>query len=383
MSASIDHLRGLEGDELTATLAADGYLLLPAAAEPHAHLDKALTADRVPNPRGDLLGAIEAWLAHRPTITVDDYADRAEQAARMSLVNGITTIRTHVDLGAELGTTAVEGVLAAKERLGDLVDLQLVGLTGRPTTGPDGAANLAVLRRALDLGLDVVGGCPHLDPDPDRCTDVLLDIAGEYGRPIDLHTDETLDPTHLHLEHFAERVSALGFDHGAVASHCVSLGVQSEATQRRVAEKVAAARVAVVALPQTNLFLQARGERVAPARGLTALTTLDEAGAVVCAGADNLQDPFCTMGRADPFETAALMVMAGHDTPEQAYARVSSLTRQAIGMLPGSHAAHEATSDDVLAVRAGSLREAIASAPVDRVVIRSGRVVAAGGHIVS
>ncbi len=192
-----------------------------------------------------------------------------------------------------------------------------------------------------------------------------------------------LDPSMLTLRDLAEQVIDTGFEGLVAASHCVTLGMQPEAVQDEVAALVAEAGIAVFPLPQTNLFLQARGERVAPARGLTALTTLDEAGAVVCAGADNLQDPFCTMGRADPFETAALMVMAGHDTPEQAYARVSSLTRQAIGMLPGSHAAHEATSDDVLAVRAGSLREAIASAPVDRVVIRSGLLVAAGGHIVS
>ncbi len=351
---------------LVERLAAAGYLVLPAAAEPHAHLDKALTADRVPNPSGDLLGAIEGWLAHRPSITAADYVERAERAALMLLANGCTAIRTHVDLGVDLGTTAVEALLEVKERLAGRVDLQLVGLTGRPTAGAAGAENRAVLRDALDMGIDAVGGCPHLDDDPAACTDDLLETAAGRGLPIDLHTDETLDPSRLDLETLADRVVASGFDRGVTASHCVSLSMQPVATQQRVAEKVAAAGIGVVALPQTNLFLQARGVAVAPPRGLTAIASLDEAGAVVCAGADNLQDPFCTVGRADPLETAALMVMAGHDTSDQAYRRVSDLARQAMGLAP---------TDDVVAIRAGSVREAVASAPGDRIVIRDGEVI--------
>lgn len=353
--------------ELETQLLTAGYLLLPAPAEPHAHLDKALTADLVANPAGDLMGAIEGWLAHRQTITLADYEERAERAARMSLANGCTAIRTHVDLGVDVGTTAVEALINVRERLAGLVDIQIVGLTGRPTSGPEGADVRAVLADSIDMGIDVVGGCPHLDPDPVACTHELLAIAADAGLPIDLHTDETLDPSHLELELLADAVSSTGFEHGATASHCVSLSMQTEAVQQRVAEKVAAAGVNVVALPQTNLFLQARGISVAPPRGLTATAVLDAAGANVCAGADNLQDPFCTVGRADPLETAALMVMAGHDRPEVAFERVSSMTRTAIGM-PGD--------GDILAIRAATVREAVATASTDRIVIRNGQVVA-------
>jgi cytosine deaminase len=282
------------------------------------------------------------------------------------LANGITAIRTHVDLGVDVGTTAVEALIDVRTTMAALVDIQIVGLTGRPTSGIDGADNRAVLRDALDMGVDVVGGCPHLDDDPVACTHALLEIAAEFEKPIDLHTDETLDPSHLELELLADAVLRSGFAHGATASHCVSLGVQTEAVQRRVAEKVARAGVAVVALPQTNLFLQARRTEVAPPRGLTAIAALDRAGALLCAGADNLQDPFCTVGRADPMETAALMVMAGHDTTEQAYRRVSEFARRAMGLEP---------TTDVLAVRAETVREAVASAPSERIVVRNGVVV--------
>ena len=352
--------------DLSTQLLSAGYLLLTAPAEPHAHLDKALTADLVPNPGGDLLGAIDGWIAHRETLDKADYIERAERAARMSLANGFTAIRTHVDLGVDIGTTAVEALIEVRERLAGLVDIQIVGLTGRPSGGPSGADNRAVLIDAIGMGLDVVGGCPHLDEDPIACTNDLLAIAAEHGLPIDLHTDETLDPSHLELELLADAVLSTGFEPGATASHCVSLSMQTEVVQRRVSEKVAEAGVNIVALPQTNLFLQARGMAVAPPRGLTATAALDAAGVNVCAGADNLQDPFCTVGRADPLETAALMVMAGHDSPELAYERVSTMARAAIEM---------PANGDLLAIRATTVRQAVASASSDRIVIRRGAVV--------
>ncbi len=142
--------------------------------------------------------------------------------------------------------------------------------------------------------------------------------------------------------------ASTGYAHSATASHCVSLSMQTEDVQKRVSATVAEAGVNVVALPQTNLFLQARGITTAPPRGLTATAALDAAGVNVCAGADNLQDPFCTVGRADALETAALMVMAGHDSPQLAYERVSTMARKAIGM---------PANGDILAIRASTVRE--------------------------
>lgn len=365
------HLVARPGEEV---LDARGHVVLPAPAEPHAHLDKALTADRVPNPAGDLLGAVHAWLAHRPSIPRGDFVQRATSAVRTGLANGTTAVRTHIDLGADVGTTAVEALLEVKAALAPELDLQLVGLVGRPTGGPEGAENRAVLRAALDLGLDVVGGCPHLDDDPAACLDATLELAAEYGRPIDLHTDENLDPRSNGLEALARRVLDTGFPHGVVASHCVSLGVQPPGEQRRIAELVAEAGVAVVTLPQTNLFLQGRDHRSSVPRGLTALAALEGAGVLVAGGADNLQDPFCTVGRADPLETASLLVVAGHLTPQLAYEYVSGRARRAMGLEavslePGSPA-------ELLLVRAATLREAVATASSERIVLHTGRVVA-------
>jgi cytosine/creatinine deaminase len=216
------------------------------------------------------------------------------------------------------------------------------------------------------------GELPHLDPDPVAYHDLTLSLAAELGRPIDLHTDETLDSSVLHLPLFADLVAGTGFSHGATASHCVSLGVQPPEVAASVAERVAAARVAVVCNPQTNLFLQARGQRSAPVRGLTALRPLLEAGVTVAAGGDNLRDPFNPVGRADPLETASLLVTAGHLRPDEAYTAVSAGARAAMGLPEVQVAA--GFPAELLAVQASSLGEAIAGG-TSRIVIHQGRVV--------
>jgi cytosine deaminase len=353
----------------------DGALLLPAPAEPHAHLDKALTADRVENRTGDLAGAIEAWLAILPTLTVEDMAARGTEAAGRLLANGCTAIRTHVNVGDVLGTKAVEAMALVRTNLAGRCDLQVVAMPAVPLTGRAGAGNRAALIDALDAGADAVGGCPHLDPDPSGVVEGMLELAGERGLPLDLHADETLDPGTLSLALLCDLVERTGFANGATASHCVSLGMQDEPTQRKVAEACVSSGVAVVTLPATNLFLQGRAHRVGTPRGLTALRPLLEAGATLAAGADNLQDPFNTVGRADPLETAALLVMAGHLLPSEAYSAVTAGARGAMGLDAPALVPVVGQPAELLAVAAPTLRAAVADAPARRWVIHRGEAV--------
>ncbi|HZD73856.1 MAG TPA: amidohydrolase family protein [Actinomycetota bacterium] len=352
----------------------DGYLLLPAPAEPHGHLDKALTAGRLTNPTGDLDGAAQVWCAYRPTVPHDDVVRRATTAALTQLANGVTAIRSHVDVGTDVGLRSLEAVVEAREALRGRVELQLVALPTLPLTGEDGAPNRALLRAAMDAGADVVGGCPYLDPDPGACQALCLELAAGLGRPVDLHSDECLDPAVLNLPHLAELVITSGFPHGVTASHCCSLGVQPAEVAKRVAAELAAAGVGVVSCPQTNLFLQARDHASAPPRGLTAVRALLDAGVVLAAGGDNLQDPFNTVGRGDPMEIASLLVAAGHLSPEEAYRAVSVSSRAVMG-LPEARV-EAGFPAELLAIRAGSVQEAVAGASPERVVLHKGRVVA-------
>lgn len=362
-------------------LSLEGYLLLAAAVEPHAHLDKAFLADVVPNETGDLLGAIEAMRAASGRRNRSETVERATRAARLMATNGYRAVRTHVDVTGALGVTSVEAVVEVRDLVADVIDVQVVALVDHPVTGRPGARLRDLLGEALAAGADIVGGCPHLEPvgDPPpgsggaswAATDVLLTIAADHGCAVDLHTDETLDPAADGLGELAALVSVTGFEHAVTASHCVSLGMRPASDQRRIAEAVAAAGISVVALPSTNLYLQGRSLQQAMPRGVTAVRALREAGVTVAAGADNLQDPFQPLGRACPFETAALMTLTTHLLPAEAWACVTAAAAAAIGVGPGDVRAGDRA--DLLAVRAGSLREALATGPADRIVWRAGQ----------
>ena len=372
----IVHAHGVAAEPGDAVVAGDGRLLLPAMAEAHAHLDKAFLAETVPNPTGDLMGAIRGIDAARDCITEADTAARAERAARLIAANGATAIRTHADLTEANGLMSVAALLHVRDLLRDLVAIEVFLLSGWPTIGPAGTTQRSLIAEAIAMGVDGVGGCPHLESDPEAANETFLAIAASAGLPVDLHTDETLDPTRFALADLARRVTATGFALPVTASHCVSLGMQPEATQRKVAEQVAAAGIHVVALPSSNLFLQGRDHQSAMPRGLTAVQALRSAGANVAAGADNLQDPFNPVGRGDCLETAGLMIMAGHVLPGDAYEMVSGSVRWLMGRAPAGTAIGQVA--DLVLVPAHTVREAIAFAPAGRTVIRNGIVVGHG-----
>lgn len=353
-----------------------GRLLLCAAVEPHAHLDKAFLSEVVANPTGDLIGAIEAMRASRHLLSVDETTERGERAARLMARNGYTAVRSHADVTTEHGLTSIEALGAVRDRVSDVIDVEIVALCGWPVCGAPGADQRALLRTALDAGADLIGGCPHLEAVGGNgtiasATEVLLGIADEYRLPVDLHTDETLDPSADGLDRLAAHVLA-GFDLPVTASHCVSLGQRPAAQQAATAEQVAAAGIGVIALPHTNLFLQGRDRSPMP-RALTAVAALRNAGVVVAAGADNLQDPFNPLGRACPFETAGLMVLAAHLLPAQAWSLVSQNASRVVRGNGSVRGIAVGTVADLVSVPASTVREAIAFGPESRWVWKRGQ----------
>lgn len=371
IAAVVDHRSdGEAGAEL------GGWLLLPPMTEPHAHLDKALTADLVKNPKGDLDGAVRAWAAAAAQghLTPESVYERASAAVERLLVSGVTAVRTHVNVTPDVGATNVHALHRVREAYQGLIDFQIVALTAAPMIGPEGAANRAALDAALEAGVDVVGGCPHLEGEGAQSVAYAFDAAADAGLPIDLHTDEALDPSALTVLDMADRVVDSGFGHGVSASHCVSLGVQPPAAQREISTRIADAGIAVLPQPQTNLYLQGRDQPTATPRGLTAIRPLLDAGAVVAAGADNVQDPYNLVGRSDPLETASLLVMAGHVMPDEAYRMVSNNARLALGLSPVEFRPGDPA--DFVAIDAASIRAAIADAPRSRRVYRAGLLVA-------
>ena len=349
----------------SSTIDLQGFLLLTAPAEPHAHLDKALSWDLIDPPMGDLELAIESWRDFSTVMTVESIAERARQAALLLLRQGTTAVRTHVDM--LVGDDPMRGVRAlvrVRDELRELIDIELVALAGPfvPNEHVD---------EALDLGVDLVGGAPHLAEDPIADLRRLISIAERHGVGSDIHTDESLTgaPT---LGEYARLVR--DWTVPASAGHCVRLGTLEPSELAAVIAEVLASDLGIISLPITNLYLQGWQHPVGTPRGLTALRALLDAGVRVAAGADNVRDPFNPVGRSDALETASLLVSAGHLTLDEAYAAVSSGARSVMS-LPVAGVEVGAAAE-LLAVRGTNLSDVIANASADRFVIHAGRLVA-------
>ncbi|MFE5872835.1 amidohydrolase family protein [Streptomyces roseifaciens] len=325
-----------------------GYLLLPAPAEPHGHGATALTAE-----------------ADGPvSYAAEDVQRRATEAALLQLGHGATALRCHVRIGDVQGLRSLEAVLQARRTLRGLTDLTAVAVP-RLLTGVAGADGLALLRDAVKMGA-AVGGCPDLDPDPTGFTETALDLAAEYGCPVDLHTDGS-DPARL------ARLAAMagGLRPGVTLGPCGGLARLPRDLAVRAAGQLAAAGVTVVCLPQGDCgTLEQRGARVsrcAPVRLLRA------AGVRVAAGSGALRDAANPVGRGDPLEAAFLLASHGELRPEEAYEAVSGWARAAMG-LPRVRV-EAGFPAELLAVR-GERIEGVLSMAYSRLVVHKGRVVA-------
>ncbi|MDV3126967.1 amidohydrolase family protein [Mycobacterium sp. 21AC1] len=351
------------GDELDLT----GHLLLTAPAEPHAHLDKALSFDEIRPPMGDLGAAITAWENHTPSLTVEGVAERARRAALLLLGNGTTAVRSHVNLlRGDDPLRGIRALVRVRDELAGVMDIQLVALAPY-------FADEEVVHAALDLGVDFVGGHPHQTPDPSGNLQRLLAIARARNVGVDMHTDEQLNPMMLTLEELAHSVRDWPESMPVTAGHCVSLGMVQPDVLDRVIRAVKASDIGIVSLPITNLYLQGWGDPVATPRGLTAIRALLDVGVRVAGGGDNVRDPYNPLGRSDALETAMLLVTAGHLTVGEAYHAVSDGARDVMGLAAAG--VGMGLVADLLAIRSSSLEEAVATAPQDRIVLRQARLV--------
>ncbi|MEU7385256.1 amidohydrolase family protein [Streptomyces tanashiensis] len=321
-----------------------GYLLLPAAAEPHAHADTALSAD-TPGP-----------VSYAP----EEVQRRATEAALLQLGHGTTALRAHVRIGDVQGLGPLEAVLQARRSLRGLADLTAVAVP-RLLTGVAGADGLAMLRDAVKMGAGVVGGCPDLDPDPAGYVEAVLDVAAEQGVPVDLHTDGD-DPARL------ARLAAMagGLRPGVTIGPCAGLARLPPDAARRAADRLAAAGVTVVCLPQGGCG----GTEL---RGAAPVRLLRSAGVRVAAGSGALRDVANPVGRGDPLEAAYLLASLGGLPPGEAYGAVSAEARAVMG-LPEVRV-EAGFPAELLAVR-GERLAGVLSLAYSRIVVHRGRVVA-------
>jgi len=370
---------GRDGDA-AATIDAGGRLAIPGFVEPHIHLDKVLINEDVrANKTGTLTEAIEIIWERKRTYTKGEVAARAGRVIELAVQSGVKHLRTHVDVDTIGGLTPLEGVVAARDRYRDLLDIEIVAFPQEGILKNAGAESL--MRKAMAAGADVVGGMPFNEAsavDSWRHIEIAFELARQHAAPIDMHVDETDDPGARTLEMLAEQTVRNGYQGRVSAGHTCALAAYPEDHAAKVIAKVKAAGIHMITLPATNLMLQGRLDREPKRRGITRVKELLAAGVNVAFGQDCVRDTFYPFGVADSLEVAAIAAHAAQMSLPHEIDTVFEMctTRAARACGLTDYGLELGARADVVIVDAKTPVEAILKRADRRWVIRAGRVVA-------
>ena len=298
---------------------AQGLLLSPPFVDAHFHMDATLSygLPRV-NESGTLLEGIALWGELKPLLTQQSLIDRALAYCDWAVAKGLLAIRSHVDV-CDPRLLAVEALLEVKKRVAPYLDLQLVAF---PQDGvlrdPQG---LDKLKRALDLGVDVVGGIPHFERTMEQgaqSVKLLCELAAERGLMVDMHCDESDDPLSRHVETLAFETQRLGLHGRVTGSHLTSMHSMDNYYVSKLLPLMREAQLQVVANPLINITLQGRHDSYPKRRGMTRVPELLAAGINVAFGHDCVMDPWYSLGSGDMLEVAHMGLHVAQMTSQSA-----------------------------------------------------------------
>jgi cytosine deaminase len=357
----------------------EGRLLSPPFVDPHFHMDATLSygLPRV-NQSGTLLEGIALWGELKPELTQEALVERAMQYCDWAVARGLLAIRTHVDV-CDDRLLAVDALLHVKQRVKPYLDLQLVAF---PQDGLLRSPNaLANLKRALDRGVDVVGGIPHFErtmADGAESVRMLCELAAERGLRVDMHCDETDDPLSRHIETLAFHTQRLGLHGRVTGSHLTSMHSMDNYYVSKLIPLIAEAQVHAVANPLINITIQGRHDTYPKRRGMTRVPELMAAGVNVGFGHDCVMDPWYSLGSGDMLEVAHMGLHVAQMTSQaQIRACFDAVTVNGARILglPGRGIAVGEPADFVL-LQADDPVEAIRLRATRLLVVRHGAVLA-------
>lgn len=284
---------------------AKGYLVSPPFVDPHFHMDATLSlgTPRM-NVSGTLLEGIALWGELKAFQSVEDIIERALRYCELAIAKGIGAIRTHVDT-CDDELKGVRALLEVREKVKDYIDLQLVAFPQDGVLRAPKARENTV--RALDMGVDVVGGIPHFErtmADGAESVRLLCEIAAERGLMVDLHCDESDDPQSRHIETLAFETQRLGLEGRVTGSHLTSMHSMDNYYVSKLIPLMVEAGVHAIPNPAINIMLQGRHDSYPKRRGLTRVRELRDAGITVGFGSDCMMDPWYSLGKADMLDIA-------------------------------------------------------------------------------
>jgi len=367
-------------------LDAAGQLVTPPFVDAHFHMDSTLSygLPRV-NQSGTLLEGIALWGELKPTLTQDAIVERALAYCDWAVGKGLLAIRSHVDV-CDPRLLAVEALLQVRERVKPYLDLQLVAFPQDGVLRSPGA--LALLQRALDLGVDVVGGIPHFERTMGEGAEsvrVLCELAAERGLRVDMHCDETDDPLSRHIETLSFHTQRLGLQGRVAGSHLTSMHSMDNYYVSKLLPLIAEAGVAAIANPLINITLQGRHDTYPKRRGMTRVPELLAAGVPVAFGHDCVMDPWYSLGSADMLEVAHMGLHVAQMTSQaamrQCFDAVTTTPARILGL--EGYGLDVGCRADLVLLQARDVVEALRLRAHRLLVLRAGRVVARSEPVVT
>ncbi len=356
---------------------AGGDLLAPPFVDAHFHMDATLSygLPRL-NQSGTLLEGIALWGELKPHLTQDALIERAMQYCDWAVARGLLAIRSHVDI-CDDRLLAVEALLEVRRRVAPYLDLQLVAFPQDGVLRSPGAFHN--LKRAIDMGVDVVGGIPHFErtmAEGASSVRLLCEFAAEKGLRVDMHCDESDDPMSRHIETLAFETQRLGMAGRVAGSHLTSMHSMDNYYVSKLLPLMREAGVAAIANPLINITLQGRHDTYPKRRGMTRVPELIAAGIDVAFGHDCVMDPWYSLGSGDMLEVAHMGLhvaqMTGQQAMRQCFEAVTTAPARILGldgygMEVGCHA-------DFVLLDAASPVEAIRLRAARKLVVRRGVV---------
>ena len=307
------------GDE---EIEAGGRVALPGFVEPHLHLEKAFLHRRLPARTGTLEEAIRVTGVLKAQQEREDVLERSRRVLDMAVRNGTTLIRAHPDVDPIQGLIGVETAAELRKEYQDLLDLQIVAFPQEGILKAAGVDDL--MEQALDMGADVVGGCPYNElswDDTKAHIDKVFDLAARRGLPIDMHVDfadDADDRRFASARYIAEKTIETGYQGRVALGHVTSLGALSPDEAKPVIDLLRRADIHIVTLPATDVYLGGRKDEARPRRGLTPVRALHEAGVNVAYSSNNIRNAFTPFGKADPLQIGNLLAhLVQFGTPDQ------------------------------------------------------------------
>ena len=329
------------------------------------------------NQSGTLLEGIALWGELKPLLTVEAVMERALRYCDLAVSKGLLAIRTHVDI-CDDRLTAVDALLEVKKKIAPYIDLQLVAF---PQDGyfrsPTAAKNL---ERALDKGVDVVGGIPHFErtmADGAASLKALCEIAEKRGLLVDIHCDETDDPLSRHIEALAYETQRLGLQGRVAGSHLTSMHSMDNYYVSKLLPLIAEAGVHAIPNPLINIVLQGRHDTYPKRRGMTRVPEMRAHGINVAFGQDCTMDPWYSLGGADMLDVAHMGLHVAQMTSREAmrFCFEAVTTNPAKVMHLDGYGLAVGNNADMVVLQAHDAIEAIRLRARRLFVIRRGKVI--------